>query len=488
MLNFKNKGFITIEEAIEKIPSINKKINILELSDNKFEYLDLDKIPEHITHINLSNNTINEINWGTRGWGTICLANNGLELELITGLICEKLDLTDNFNKDIGFIHCHIGELILKNNSLKEINFIECTIKKLDLSLNKLTEITNLPKGIIDLNLSSNKIDSIDELPDSLLFLNLSENSLSLLPNIPVNLFKLDLSFNKFKTFKVEDLPKSLDWFDISDNLIKDPDVLFESVKNSIDTIYMDENYKSDLPKHTLSNLNENFIDSDNDNDTEISLNIISRRARSISIESFESINSNSGSGPESDDEMIGNIINNFTKKTKSNTDESFYKEISWTPEIEPNLDSTSSSENDSNKPDNNQVNSDLPSNTENVQNNPTPENNYIEKEFNWETIRTNEEPKPLSIEEMNERRIKAYQAAFLRNRMLNSFGHLTNPNNMSNNDQMDSLHTGRMSIDPIELTEDQKIILEIRQARLNQISRTYGNKYPIQLQWEVEL
>jgi hypothetical protein len=372
MINLKKKGFLTFDEVLEKVSQINNKIDVLELSENSISVIDLDRLPEQFKHINLSNNSIKNILWGRKKWGTLKLSNNGLDYEMINGVTCEKLDLTDNFISDITFIHCEIGELILTNNSLKEINFIECKIRKLNLSLNKLTEITNLPEGIVELNASSNKIHEIFDLPNSIMFIDLSENLLKSLPNIPENIFKLDLSYNKFKTFNISTLPESLDYFDITNNQISNAEVIFDSIKNKIDTIYYDEekynqinesirNSTTDgniekIGKQSPILLTDNNDDKENVSDTdtdEISLNIISKKASRISFDSFESINSNDlnlDSDTEEIDELISDYKlnkNNHEDFEKYDNEENFYKsngssnhrEILWIPKIESESD-----------------------------------------------------------------------------------------------------------------------------------------------------
>ena len=134
MLKQNNKDYSSIGEVLGPISIFNKSIDVLDLSDNKISWGEIYKLPEHIKHVNLYNNTIKGIEWGQREWGSINIGNNGLNLTEITNLKCDKLDLQDNLIEDLTVICCDIGELIISNNSLKEINFVECSVSKLNLS------------------------------------------------------------------------------------------------------------------------------------------------------------------------------------------------------------------------------------------------------------------------------------------------------------------------------------------------------------------
>lgn len=328
MINLRNKGVSSIGEVVSKIPPTLKEYNVVDLSDNQIKWAEIYKLPDHILHVNLYNNIIKEVNWGTREWGTINLGNNGLEISEISNLKCEKLELTDNLIEEITLICCDIGELIISNNSLKDINFVECYVGKLNLSSNKLTNITHLPEGLFEINLSSNRIEKICELPDTLMMIDFNDNKLRSIPNIPKNIVRIDVSKNKFKTFDVSNIPESLDYLDVTDNLIPKTNALFEPVQDKIENIYYDED-KSDMQNDVPENLDQSFYlseslkeygysddfkvlneykgnknnnnygtvkpknESDDDN---ISLNVIPKKAHAISFDSISTEKSDSSS------------------------------------------------------------------------------------------------------------------------------------------------------------------------------------------------
>jgi hypothetical protein len=475
MLKQDNKEYSSIGEVLTQVPMLNNQIDIIDLSNNKITWGEIYKLPEHIIHVNLYNNTIKDMEWGQREWGVINIGNNGLSFNQITNLKCTKLDLTDNLIEELTLICCDIKELIISNNSLKEINFIECSINKLNLSFNGLTKITHLPIGISEINFTSNKIDEICELVDTLLIVDLHDNYLKNIPNIPKNLIKLDLSENKFKNFKIKEIPDSLEYFDISDNFITKTDKLFESIKKKMETFYYDSDNNSDVNESNDTNndnininftsSNENFddsMDSSDSEDSEISLNIIPRRTKNIS---FDSINFNeivdtndNDTESESDDEIdfyVDKIINESKKKhlnensnieyisTGSNNNN--YKEISWIPKI-----STETSSDEEEKVE------------------------KVENQVNVEPIN-----KVSQEQKQREMKIKAYQEALLRSRSQKLEFESVNGNGNVKGNSSEQIQ--------VELTEDQKIIKEIMESR-SKVKKVYGDKIPIQLKWEIEL
>lgn len=426
MINLKNKGITSIGEVIQKIPTENKSYNILDLQDNQIKFAELYKLPEQIKHVNLYNNEVQEINFGTREWGIINIGNNGLEIYEIANLNCEKLDLTDNLIEEITLICCNIGELIISNNSLKEINFIECFVNKLNLSSNKLIEITHLPQGIKDLNLCSNRIKDICELPDTIIILILSENKLKVLPNIPKNIIKLDLNNNRLTTFDVGKIPDELSYLDLQDNLISETDDLFAPILDKIETLYYDEERE---------NITDNKIESDDESN--ISVNIISKKSRSISFDSIKSndvllkslgLDSKEEVSYDSDDsddiEIISKTIKDFNNKKKQGLLDESYREINW---------SKFSSESEEDKSD--------------EKSEEKSEENKLEP--NYKKIYLDEE----SQKKLRELRLK----------------------NLTNNAEF-------------KLSEDHKIMLEIIEANKNKINMVWANKSKIDLKWNIEL
>jgi hypothetical protein len=286
MFNYKNKFIEKIDDVIDKLPA-KCTLNVIDLSDNEITNARLDLLPSYIKNVSLENNSLDNITWDDRVWGTIKLNNNCIDFEEINNLTCKKLDVSDNkFQGEITFINCKIDELNISNNKIKCLNFVECIIKKLDISLNNIYEITHLPDGIIDLNASDNRICDLCDLPDTMYIVDLSKNKLESIKNIPSNLNKLDLSKNKLKEFNFDILPENLDYLDISNNFIPNVKKLISGF--GVEQIFYDsEDYNV-----------TNHIDSDDD---------ISLVVKSKSNENTSEINSDSNSNSDSDSDSDSN-------------------------------------------------------------------------------------------------------------------------------------------------------------------------------------
>ncbi len=239
MNNYSEKNLTSIEEAVNLLPKYNNR-DILVLNKNKIKDVDLSIIPDSIKHIYLDDNNIKTINFSDRSWGTLSFANNGLSIEIIDNLTCTELNLTDNKIKEITLIRCNIKNLSLSNCGLFQINFFECNIENLNLSCNFMTGISHFPNGILHIDYSDNKIKEIESLPDSLITINLSDNMIKILPNYPTNLYKLDLSQNQIEFLSVDNLPQTLDFLDITDNPIENPDKILKPFVKQISQLYYD--------------------------------------------------------------------------------------------------------------------------------------------------------------------------------------------------------------------------------------------------------
>jgi hypothetical protein len=241
MFNYKNKFIEDQNQVIKELPKFSQ-INVIDLSDNELKSVDLSDFPSYITNINLENNDLENICWDDREWGTLRLTKNSIDFEQIHNLRCKRLDLSDNkMCEDIIFINCKIDELNLSDNKINSVNFIDCEVRKLNISSNKIFEINHFPDGIMIFNATNNHIEKICTIPDSIMILELSDNLLSSIPNYPINLTKLDLSKNRFKTINIEDIPETIDFFDITNNLITNTDEFFEPLKDRVDELYYDD-------------------------------------------------------------------------------------------------------------------------------------------------------------------------------------------------------------------------------------------------------
>ncbi len=353
LIRLKDNGIKNLSDIIGVIPMSRKDIDVIDLEDNNIKYADLSILPEHISHVNLTNNSTKEVNFGEgRKWGVIVLKNNSLDIPIISNLKCMKLDLSENLIDDITLISCEIDELILCNNSLRQINLIECSIKKLDISSNKLTEISHYPEGLVSFIAVNNRINNVSEFPETLKVLDLKENKLREIPNIPKTLVKLDLSKNKLNKFDISMIPEGLDFLDVTDNMLQYTDELFGPVRDKIEMLCYDEFREELLEDYQTKEGNESKEQGEGqegqevpDDDSDFSIKIV--RPRVSRTKSFESVNStdavdneekgkksnlsesdNSSDSGDSDDsnesadsdvDSISQAIHNFKKKQLEN-------------------------------------------------------------------------------------------------------------------------------------------------------------------------
>lgn len=288
MFSFKDKNINSIDEIIGDLPKVST-INVIVLSNNKIKDARLDLLPTYIKSVILDNNLIESITWDTRNWGLIKLDNNQIDFQEINNLKCRKFDISKNkMEEDLQFVNCEIGELIVSNNKINVVKFKNCSIQKLDISNNNILVINQLPKDIKELNASNNQIIQVCYLPDTLFVVELSNNKLAMIENIPRNINKLDLSNNLLLVFDFLFLPTNLDYLDLSNNQI--PNIKQQLEKCKIEQLFLDENTtvessenKVKVIQTILKDLEPESINSDDD---DISLVYKSKEERCSKTES----------------------------------------------------------------------------------------------------------------------------------------------------------------------------------------------------------
>lgn len=132
---------------LKKIPDLSKydKIYSIDLSNNKIENLDLDKLPEGLRKINISHNKL--------------IGNLRIEKNKCKKI--EELNLSFNNLSSIN-ISCPILKLDLSTNDIRKINLNTTKLKYLDVSNNKnLSNIVDFdPKSIKTLKQEGILVDS----------------------------------------------------------------------------------------------------------------------------------------------------------------------------------------------------------------------------------------------------------------------------------------------------------------------------------------
>ncbi len=460
MFNYKNKFIERIEDVVEKLPK-SSYITVIDLSDNEISDADISLLPGYIRNINLENNSLDNITWDDRDWGTIKLNNNCIDFEEINNIKCTKLDISDNkMEGDLTFINCEIDELNVSENKIKVINFVECKIKKLNISSNSIYEITHLPEDIIELNASNNRISDLCVLPDRMIILDIANNKLESIKNIPSNINKIDLSNNKLISFDFDNVPSNLDYLDITSNPIPGIKDIVSKVK--IEQIFYD----------TENKVPNSQIDSDDD----ISLVVKTKSETKSELNSKTSTvsgstNSNSNSNSDSDSDSESSTDSTAVRVSKINrafkidadSDDDFK-----IPSIEDEF---------------MKLNSNLANKLINDSDSEDNIGEVIAKyRFGIESSKSIEHKN--EDDEKERRRELQLNAALLREKLIKSEESSGNLTREENQEHTIEVKQEKQEINTMNLSEEQREIIEIIRSRAQKVQKTYSNKININIPW----
>lgn len=156
----------------------------------------------------------------------------------------ENIEFIFYFNKKTSFIpslskFTKLKIINLSFNKLKTLPDIPNTVENINIQCNEFLFIPSLPLYLVSLNIHKNKINNIgyNVLPKTLIYFNCSNNLLVCLPEMSDNLQELIcdnnlltslpklsvnleiLSFQNNKIGKINDLPKNLIFFNSYENL-----------------------------------------------------------------------------------------------------------------------------------------------------------------------------------------------------------------------------------------------------------------------------
>lgn len=250
--------------------------NIERISDDIIEKLQ----DTAVISINLSNNKLNDINFGIFGEHIkhIDLSLNLIETIFIDGLHCDTLLLNNNCIKNIMINNSVIRKINLSLNSLTNVEIFDTIIEDMDLSMNTIENFMTYPTNIKKLDLSSNNLTKLIDMPDTIEYLNISFNILTQINYISNNIKHLDLSNNNLKHLDTEIIPvKHGSSIDVCNNPLKN--IKFLQSITHINIIYLSSdnskkntvNYgfkKEELPKNYISKIimSDSSDSSDSDN------------------------------------------------------------------------------------------------------------------------------------------------------------------------------------------------------------------------------
>lgn len=230
---------------LDNTNNMPQNINYLVLESNNFGYLTNDMFWESIFYINLSNNTLNKIDFNIfpkslkfllmancflttavnintlTKLDMVHLQNNGLasldgihELEKLhtLNIANNKFSLMPSLNENIRIID-------ISYNAFKEITTLPDTLTNLDCSACQLKKLI-LPMNLIILKAENNFISTINYFPQTLQHIFLGGNELTHLPRLPPNVIEVDVSSNKLTTLMQLKIPVTLEKVNITDNYI----------------------------------------------------------------------------------------------------------------------------------------------------------------------------------------------------------------------------------------------------------------------------
>jgi hypothetical protein len=288
------------------------------------------------------------------------LSHNKINIFNAHNILCDNLDISNNFIKDVVLTNCTINYLDLNCNLIENVKFINCNIKVLDLSINKIKffNFDSYPDNIERINLFANRLMDIADMSNTLLKIDLSDNKLRELTYISNKLMYLDISKNFISELDLNIIPSTLKYLDITENKVKNIQNILNYTnitKLIYDTDTIDKNIKnnnvmSPVQKITKSNIfseqynyndkckslnendnlsvNSNINDSENDSELSVKLKINNQqivKKIQISDEEWDNLDNDetlsalpdSDSDSDSDSEQVDNFsvssLNNYS-------------------------------------------------------------------------------------------------------------------------------------------------------------------------------
>lgn len=239
ILNLSNNDIDSISPL-----DIHSNIKVLLLHQNNIKMFDGEGF-DNIIKLDISSNNMIHFNSFPKNVKECRLIYNELEKLPEFNKALEILDVSENDITSIPKIHKGLIELDVSGNKIKEFPLLSDTITKFVFDNNEISKIDKkLPSSLEYLDGEGNLIEKIDTvLPAGLLEINLSSNRLENMIDLPGEILKVNLSDNIIKEIKIEDVPYSLTYFDISRNEIKD--IPEELCKRSLNILYSENNITS---------------------------------------------------------------------------------------------------------------------------------------------------------------------------------------------------------------------------------------------------
>lgn len=186
---------------LSSLPLLPPKIEIIHCENNNIESLSGECLPNTITELYLSHNSITNLPLFLPNSLKIldCSHNKLTELPIcITYLpLLEKLVCSDNALTTLPILPNSLHWLQICSNQITELNSLPTNLTHLLINNNQLLKLPDtLPATLIQLSCSNNKINTLPSLPSTLIGLYCNGNNLVTLPTFPDDLLVIHCQQN----------------------------------------------------------------------------------------------------------------------------------------------------------------------------------------------------------------------------------------------------------------------------------------------------
>ena len=251
-------------------------------------------IPKDVNSVKINNEKLKNINFikkYDKEWDELNFSYNDFkELKIISGIICNKLILSNNDIKEITLFGCNIKCLEMEKCNINKIHFIDTSIEKLIINTNDIEELNLFPNNLKHLEIKNNNLSYFhyNELLSGLEILYLDNNNVeNFVFNKNNNLIKLSLNNNSLSSFEFDIITQKLELLNLLNNNFdtcnhENKNIRFITKKYTNLKIFIefydnnlnDTNNSSDddifediIPKHKMKIFNDSDDNDDNGDD-----------------------------------------------------------------------------------------------------------------------------------------------------------------------------------------------------------------------------
>lgn len=308
---FKENNLVLENLLITNIPDLSQYLWVFNLNIDRNKIMEINKklLPPKLDMLEVNNNLISDVIYDDMPETLTVLhlmANNLTKFD--GSLFVNLLDLNISYNDITHFkFPPNIVTLDLSNNSLTELDDPCINIEEIDFSHN---QIIKFPK-IIDTKLkniffNNNSIEDLPIFPKSMILIKGAFNIIKKILNLPSELNHLDLDSNEINSIECP-LPKNLNVFDLSNNLLEK----LPEFPESIEKIFVISNKLTEL--NNIPN-SVKILNCKNNNIQNIPHDLLNRKSLLLIHEENENFKKNMHRqfiDDPSDDEELAHLFRN---------------------------------------------------------------------------------------------------------------------------------------------------------------------------------